>query len=111
MSIPATTVRAAEDNIKIILDQAFAGQISFGSISVTPTVDYYGDDNLDIIVVYEGDDQLLDPEKLNVVSSELAALLERLDFHNIPTESYIAKAEHSEWVRLSGAPLWLQEEP
>ena len=89
------TANAAEDNIKILLDQAFEGKIVFGPIKAELTVDQYGDDNLDITVVYEGDYELLDPEKLNSVSSELVNVLACLGFHNIPTESYIAKAEHS----------------
>ncbi len=111
MVVPSSTANAAEDNIKILLDQAFGGRIVFGPIKAELTVDQYGDDNLDITVVYEGDYELLDPGKLNRVSSELVNVLACLGFHNIPTESYIAKAEHSEWSELVSKLPWEQEAP
>ena len=110
MAIPESTVRAAEENLKALLDQAFNGEVAFGPITVEATLDHYGEDNLEIVVVYENSGQLLDPHKLNMISVELGMILMKLDFHNIPTESYIDKAEYAEWLELSRTPPWLRYE-
>ena len=110
MAIPESTVRAAEENLKALLDQAFKGEVAFGPITVEATLDHYGEDNLEIVVVYENSGQLLDPHKLNTISVELGMILMKLDFHNIPTESYIDKAEYAEWLELSRTPPWLRYE-
>lgn len=111
MAISAATVRAAEENLKILLDQAFKGEISFDPITVEATLDHYGEDNLEITVVYENRGRLPDPHKLNMVSSKLGMILEKLDFHNIPMESYIEKAEYAEWLELNQTPPWQRNEP
>lgn len=111
MAIAETTVRATEDKMKELLAQTFQGKIVFNPVTVEPATDHYGDDNLEIVVVYEGDDALLDPNELNAISSKLGDVLYKLGFLNIPVESYIAKDEYPEWVRLNSLPTpWLDEQ-
>lgn len=104
MAVPAATVQAARDNMRRLLDQAFQGTITFDPITVEPITDYYGEDNLKIIVVYEGDYDLLDPNKLNRISSDLDGILYDMGFRNIPAESYIPKDEYPEWLWMSNHP-------
>ena len=106
MAIPESTVRAAEENLKALLEEAFKGGVSFGPITVDATLDFYGEDNLEIVVVYDNSGQLLDPHKLNTISAKLGMILLNLDFHNIPTESYIDKAEYAEWLELNRMLPW-----
>ena len=106
MAIPESTVRAAEENLKALLEEAFKGGVSFGPITVDATLDFYGEDNLEIVVVYDNSGQLLDPQKLNTISAKLGMILLKLDFHNIPKESYIDKAEYAEWLELNRMLPW-----
>ncbi len=109
MGVHESTLRATEDSIKELLKQAFSEKVTFDPIKVESTLDHYGEDNLNIIVVYDGDYDQLDPEKLNQVSMELASILAGFGFHNIPTESYIDKKEYKEWVALMERAPWEQE--
>ena len=106
MAIPESVVRAAEERLKAMLDEAFKGEVSFGPITVEATHDFYGEDNLEIVVVYDNSGQLLDPHKLNTISGKLGMILLKLDFHNIPKESYIDKSEYAEWLELNRMLPW-----
>ena len=101
MTVPVATVQAAKDNMRKLLDETFQGTVSFDPITVEPIVDYYGEDNLKIVVVYDGDYALLEPNKLNRIFSELNDVLYDMGFANVPMESYIAKDEYPEWLRMS----------
>ena len=109
MVISADTVRVAQHNLKTMLNEVFEGRVVFDPVQVEPTSDHYGEDNLNIVVVYDGDYDQLDPDKLNMVSTELASILAPLGFHNIPTESYIQKSEYAEWLALKRQAPWEQE--
>ena len=109
MVIPDSKLKELESGMKNMLDAAFAGRIVFGEIMVETTLDHYGEDNLNFVVVYEGDSDQLDPDKLNTVSMELGSILTSLGFHNFPTESYIHKDEYGDWVALRNLPPWEQE--
>lgn len=104
MTVPAATVQAAKDNMRKLLNEAFQGTVSFDPITVEPIVDYYGEDNLKIVVVYDGDYALLEPSKLIRISSQLDDILYGMGFRNFPSESYIAKDEYPEWLWMSNHP-------
>ena len=109
MVTPASIVKFAEDNITAMLADAFADTIAFGPIYVEPSVDPYGDDNIDIVVFYDGDYALMDPRKLNKIGGDLLMRLREVGFTNIPTDSYIDIAEYDLWVELNNTPPWLVE--
>ena len=109
MGISTETVRAAENSLKTLLDQAFEGVVVFDPVQVESISDHYGEGNLNIVVVYDGEYAQLDPHKLNRVSVELASMLAPLGFHNIPTESYIHKSEYADWLALKRQPPWERE--
>ena len=104
MTVPAATVQAARDNMRRLLDETFQGTVTFDPITVEPIVDFYGEDTLEIIVVYDGDYSLLDPHKLIRISSEVDDILYDLGFRNFPLKSYIAKDEYPEWLWMSNHP-------
>lgn len=62
-------------------------------------------------MLYGNSGQLLDQRKLNTISAKLGMILMKLDFHNIPQESYIDKAECAEWLELNRTPPLLGDEP
>ena len=106
MGVSADILRAAESGLTKMLNQAFEGRVVFGPVKVESTVDHYGEDNLNIIVVYDGDHDRLDPDKLNMVSTELVSILLAMGFRNMPTESFIDKNEYEEWLALQSQPPW-----
>ena len=110
MAIPGDTLKAAEDGIRTMLSQQFGGKIVFDPVRVEATTDHYGEDNLDIVVVYDGESEVLDPDQLNLVSMELATILATRGFHNIPTESYIHKSEYADWLALKLQSPWERED-
>ena len=75
-------------------------------MTVKQTVDHYGEDNLAIVIVYDGEYCGLDARKILDASVELGDYLEQFDFHNIPTEAHIHKSEYAEWLRLSSLMPW-----
>ena len=107
MKIPDDKLREIESKFKAMHEDMFRGErFAFGPVTVKPTVDHYGEDNLDFVIVYDGEYCGLDPRKLNKISVEMGSYLERLDFHNIPTESHIHKSEYAEWLELSSLAPW-----
>lgn len=111
MAISEDLLQSTRDSLQELLDRTFEGRIAFGPITAAPRVDHDGEDNIAIVVVFRGDEDLLDPHKLNIVSAELGdKLVAAHGFHNTPVESYIANDEYQEWLRLNslGAP-WLEE--
>ena len=110
MSIAEGKLREVEDGLKQMLDQAFEGRVTFDPIKVEATSDHYGEDNLNIIVVYDGGCDRLDPDKLNMVSLELASVLTSWGFRNMPTESYIERDEYQDWIALTNQSPWEPDE-
>lgn len=104
MTVPATIVQAAKDNISRLLDETFQGTINFDPITVESIIDFYGEDTIEIIVVYDGDYALLDPRKLARIASELHDILYGMGFRNFALDSYIPKDEYPEWLWMSNHP-------
>ena len=111
MAISNELLDTTKNRMSELLDQVFFdGKISFEPI-VAPRVDHDGEDNIGIVVVFDGSEALLDAGKLNAVSVALGEILSKSGFYNIPVESYIAKDEYPEWLRLNSLPApWLEEE-
>ena len=93
----------------MMLNQEFEGRVVVGPVKVESTADHYGEDNLNIVVVYDGDHDGLDPDKLNMISTELASALFAMGFRNMPTESYIHRNEYDEWLALKALSPWEQD--
>ena len=110
MAIPGDTLKTAENSIRTMLNQQFGGSVVFDLVRVEATKDHYGEDNLDIVVVYDSESDVLDADQLNLVSMDLAAILATEGFHNIPTESYIHKREYADWLALKQQPPWERQD-
>ena len=74
--------------------------ISIDDVRIVPGEDQYGDPYHHIIIVYSGDDDLLDPTWLNGFKRRNRDDLARWGVH-LTTESYVEAAEYSEWSELS----------
>ena len=80
------------------LDDKFGDQIAFDEIRVVPRLDHWGDEYLQIYMVFDGDGDLLDPHWMNGFYWELRPELLALGVISIPTDSYIDKAEIAPWT-------------
>ena len=111
MAISENLLMTARDSMRELLDLAFEATINFESINVEPRIDHDGEENIGIVVVFNGPEDILDAAKLNTVSVALGDALVKVGFYNIPVESYIAEDEYKEWFRLNSLPApWLEEE-
>ena len=105
--IPAHKLDEIASAFKAMHEEIFEGEeFVFGPVTAKQTVDHYGEDNLDFVIVYDGEYCGLDGRRLNMISVELGDYLDRFDFHNIPTEAHIHKSEYPEWLRLSELMPW-----
>lgn len=101
---PATPVteevlEKVTDIIRQTLDERFSSdEFIFGPIVVKPRIDYYGDEYMEITVVYEGDRKLLDPGwTLGLVRRILPKMKdEGIHVTNRPSKSFIPKHEWEE---------------
>ena len=77
------------------LERKFQGvPLKFDPILVEVVLDQYGEDTFHVTVVYDGDQDLLDPAKLNRISGELSLLWPGLGIDKIPIESHVDKEEY-----------------
>ena len=105
--IPEHKLSEIESAYKTIIEDLFEGEeFVFGPVSAKQTVDHYGEDNLNFVIVYDGEYCGLDPRKTIKASVEMGDYLKQFDFHNIPTKAYIHKSEYPEWLRLSKLMPW-----
>ena len=104
-------LREIESKFKTMHEEAFEGEgFVFGPVTVKPVIDSYGEDSLDIVVVYDGEYNGFDQRKLSEITVELAFYLWDMGFLNGPTRSYIHKSEYAEWLRLSSLYPWERED-
>ncbi len=88
------------------LENKFGDRLLFDEIWVTPKLDEWGDEYLQIRVVYDGDGDLLDPKWLNGLYRRMRPEFLELGVTNIPSQSYIDKAEIAEWTDEERARLF-----
>ena len=105
MAIAQILSPEAEQNVARIvrqdLEPIISKGISINEIRVVPGEDQDGDPYHHIIVIYSGDDDLLDPAWLNGFWRRNRDELSKWDVH-ITTESYV---ECGEWSQLSNVAL------
>ena len=96
-----TKDKATEDMKNLlseVLRSRFAGELEFGPIVVIPRVDQDGDAYLHAYVVFDGDQDRLDPVWTLQLYSRLWPHSIELGYPGIPMQSFVAK---SEWPALA----------
>ena len=89
------------------LERKFQGvPLKFDPILVEVVLDQYGEDTFHVTVVYDGEQDLLDPAKLNRISGELMLLWPSLGIDKIPIESHVDKKEYDLGDELLYAEDW-----
>ena len=87
------------------LKEAFQETITFDPITVELTQTMFDRDAFHVTVAYHGDGRLLDPAKLNRISSLIIDEAEELDIENTLIESYVDSREHAGQVDRVEEPM------
>lgn len=87
------------------LEEAFQGTFTFEPISVQLTHNMFGQDAFHITAAYNGDSRLLDPAKLNRISSLMIDRAAELGIENTLIESYADSREYGGHVGRADEPL------
>ncbi len=107
MAVTRETLRQAEELLRGYLEENFRGQFVFDPIIINLSVDHYGDDNLNIVVVYDGDGGRLDPYKLNSIGADMELKLYDMGIEGASGAHYIEKSEYPEWMELTDPVNWM----
>ena len=78
------------------LRERFKDEFVFDPIVVQPAIDHYGDEYLDIFIIYEGDFKKLDPGWSSGLPMLLRPGLVDLGIASIPCHSFVPKNEWKE---------------
>ncbi len=85
-----------EELVGLSLRERFAGDLIFDPIVVQPAIDHYGDEYLDIFVVYKGGYEKLDLQWTLRFPIFLQSKLSELGVRCNPLVSYVEKSEWEE---------------
>ena len=104
----------AKEKVKTIvrntLEKRFASDFIFDPIVVVSEIDEYGDDYLDIIIVFDGDQANLDPSWTSGLIGRIQPHLAAAGIEAFPVPSFVVKSEWKymerhmrKWGRLDSA--------
>ena len=105
MAFDKETAARLESLYREQLEEAFQGIITFDPITVEPTQNILDQDAFHVTVAYEGDSRLLDPAKLNRISSLMTDKAAELGIENNILESYVDSREYAGQVDRVEEPL------
>ena len=85
--------------VRDMLEERFAGEFIFDPIVVLPEIDEYGDDYLDIIIVFAGDQANLDPSWTMRFIRRIHLQLLDAGIDAFPVPSFVVKSEWKDMER------------
>ena len=94
MTFDKETAARLESLYRQHLEEAFQETFTFDSITVGQSHDTFDQDAFHVYVVYHGDGRLLDPAKLNRISSLMVDKAAELGIENTIIESYVDSQEY-----------------
>ena len=86
-----------EQRIREMLMDRFGGELEFGPILVMPRVDHDGEGYLHSYIVFDGNQEKLDPTWTLRLSNSLWGQAEELGYPGIPIQLFVKR---SEWADL-----------
>ena len=95
MAFDKETAARLESLYREHLEEAFQGSLTFDPITVEPTQNMFEYDAFHVTVAYNGDSPLLDPAKLNRISSLMVDEATDLGVENTIIESYVDSREYT----------------
>ena len=103
--ISKTVTNEVADAIGKVLRERFKDDFVFAPIIVESAISHYGDEYLDIFIIFDGDQKKLDARWTSRLPLMLDPKLEKLGIDNVPIISYVEKSEweevyHGEYPRM-----------
>ncbi len=93
----------AMDQVKQIfaetLDERYAGQLEFDPIIVKPDVDYYGDDYVRVLLVVNGNTDLLDASWNVGLITRIRDKLDKIGIYEFPSPYFIDSKEFQYYLK------------
>ena len=105
MSFNKETETLVEPLYRELLEEAFQETLTFDPITVELTQNIFDEDAFHVTVAYDGDSSLLDPTKLNRISSLMIDRAAELGVENTILESYVDSREYTGQVDRVEEPL------
>ena len=107
MAFNKETAKQMESLYRKLLEEAFQGTLTFDPITVELTQNMIDEDAFHAVVVYQGDGRLLDPAKLNRISSLFIDRTVELGIENTIVASYVNGREYvGQDPRVDGTNHW-----
>lgn len=106
LSFPDFTEETEQEVVAIVrkeLDERFPKGFTFDTIYVEPRADYDGDRFLQLYIVFDGDDDLLDPDLTSTLLGRIQPQLTALGIGYFFIKSFVEK---SEWEELQQGIVW-----
>ena len=112
LNLSEDNLREIETTFKTKLDDAFQGEFEFGPITAKQVVNLYGQDNVEVKIVFEGEYRVPDQKKTRRISGEMYGYLEQFGFgfDNTLLPAYIHESEYEHWLEMSSRPPWARED-
>lgn len=105
MAFDKETAARLESLYREHLEEAFQKTLTFDPITVDLTQNMFDQDAFHVTVAYDGDSRLLDPAKLNRISSVMVDEAAELGIENTLIESYVDTREYGGQVARADEPL------
>ena len=105
MALDNETAARLESLYREHLDEAFQGSLTFDLITVEVIQNMFDYDAFHVTVAYHGDGRLLNPAKLNRISSQMVDKDAELGIENTIIESYVDSREYARQVVRVEEPL------
>jgi len=81
------------------LEERYAGQLEFDPIIVKPDVGFYGDDYVRVLLVVNGDTDLLDAEWDGTLIRRVQEKMLPAGIEEFPSPSFISKSEYQHFLK------------
>lgn len=88
-------IREITQLVQGYLHSQFQGTFEFDPVNITQALDHDGDQCLNILVVFKGNQDLLDPTKTIIMADHVQSRLWEMDLPHYPVTHFVEK---SEWV-------------
>ena len=88
------------------LKREFGDTLDIDRVAVEPAVDADGQDTFRITIVFNGNEDAVDPKKAIAVLTKIATPLEELGLPPVLIQSYVTKDEYPVLLEMRAEPPW-----
>jgi hypothetical protein len=110
MTLTSELAEKVEALYRETLDKEFGGSPAFGPISVEPITDEEGQETFRVTIVFDGEEDAIDPRKALTVLTAMTTPLRELGLPPVLVESYVTKDEYPVLLEMRAEPPWGVEE-